>query len=86
MKEKIKVKSKQNYRSISNRDTPINMLKLKKKYIEEVRNKFLMPKYVNYTNNTQDEVNYAEKIQKFTQFLIDLRNCNYLSLETSRNY
>ena len=61
MKEKIKIKSKQNYRSISNRDTPINMQKLKKKYINEQMIKLIKPKYRDYTKNTHDEVNYAEE-------------------------
>ncbi len=67
MKEKIRIKSKQNYRSISNRDTPINMQKLKKKYINEQKIKALIPRNNNYTQNTQDEVNYAEgKIENCT--------------------
>ena len=60
MKKKIKIKSKQNYRSISNRDTPINMQKLKKKYINKQKDKILNFQYNDYTQNTQNEVNYAE--------------------------
>lgn len=53
-----KIKSKQNYRSISNRDTPINMLKLRKKFINE--RKSIVLKSMNYDKNTPNEVNYAE--------------------------
>ncbi len=59
MKYIKRIKSKQNYRSISSRDTPINMLKLKKKFITEQKNRVLKP--INYAKNTQNEVNYAEE-------------------------